>query len=84
MLGLWHSPKIWATNPRLSKVIRHRDLTSYRAYFVTEDNPLKARALVARLIHTDEITYTLTAFPDVLQQIVGLESGACCACERRW
>lgn len=44
---------------------------SYRAYLVAENDPLKARSLVARHIHTDEIAYTLAAFPDVLQQIAG-------------
>ena len=46
---------------------------SYRAYLVAEDDPLKARALVARHIHADEIAYILAAFSDVLQQIAGLE-----------
>jgi hypothetical protein len=46
---------------------------SYRAYLVAEEDPLKARALVARHNHPDEIAYTLAAFPDVLAQIPGLE-----------
>jgi len=48
---------------------------SYRAYLVAENDPLKARLLVARLIHVDEIAYVLAALPDVLQQIAGLEPG---------
>jgi len=48
---------------------------SYRAYLVAEDDPLKARSLVARHIRSDEIAYVLAAFPDVLQQIPGLEAG---------
>jgi hypothetical protein len=48
---------------------------SYRAYLVAENDPLKARALVARYNHPDEIAYTLAAFPDVLQEIVGLGPG---------
>ena len=48
---------------------------TYRAYLVAEDDPQKARALVARFIHVDEIAYVLAAFPDVLQQIPGLEPG---------
>ena len=48
---------------------------TYRAYVVAEDEPLKARALVARFIHVDEIAYVLAAFPAVLQQIQGLEPG---------
>ena len=48
---------------------------TYRAYVVAEDEPLKARALVARFIHVDEIAYVLAAFPAVLQQIPGLEPG---------
>jgi hypothetical protein len=48
---------------------------SYRAYLVAEADPLKARSLVVRHIHTDEIAYTLAAFPDVLQQIARLELG---------
>jgi hypothetical protein len=48
---------------------------SYRAYLVAEDDPLKARSLVARHARTDEIAYVLAAFPDVLQQIPGLQAG---------
>jgi hypothetical protein len=48
---------------------------SYRAYLVAEDDPVKARSLVARHLRSDEIAYTLAAFPDVLRQIVGLEAG---------
>jgi hypothetical protein len=48
---------------------------SYRAYLVAENDSLKARALVARHNHPNEIAYTLAAFPDVLQQIVGLQPG---------
>jgi hypothetical protein len=48
---------------------------SYRAYLVAEDDPLKARSLVARNLRPDEIAYVLAAFPDVLQQIPGLEAG---------
>jgi hypothetical protein len=48
---------------------------SYRAYLVAEDDPLKARSLAARHLRPDEIAYVLAAFPDVLQQIPGLEAG---------
>jgi hypothetical protein len=48
---------------------------SYRAYLVAEDDSVKARSLVARRIRSAEIAYALAAFPDVLQQIVGLEPG---------
>jgi hypothetical protein len=48
---------------------------SYRAYLVAEDDPLKARSLMARHVRTDEIAYVLAAFPDVLRQIPGLEPG---------
>jgi hypothetical protein len=48
---------------------------SYRAYVVAEDDPIKARLLVLRLIPTEEIAYVLAAFPDVLRQIPGLEPG---------
>jgi hypothetical protein len=48
---------------------------TYRAYVVAEDDPLKARALVARFIGVDEIAFVLAAFPDVLQQIPGLQPG---------
>ncbi len=48
---------------------------SYRAYLVAQDDPLKARAVMARHVRTDEIAYVLAAFPDVLQQIPGLEPG---------
>jgi hypothetical protein len=49
--------------------------SSYRAYLVAEDDPAKARSLVARRIRSEEIAYVLAAFPDVLQQIPGLEVG---------
>jgi hypothetical protein len=48
---------------------------SYRAYLVAENDPLKARSLLARHVRTDEIAYVLAAFPDVLQQIPGLGAG---------
>jgi hypothetical protein len=48
---------------------------TYRAYVVAEDDPLKARALVARFIRADEMAYVLAAFPAALQQIPGLEPG---------
>jgi hypothetical protein len=48
---------------------------TYRAYIVAEDDPLKARALVARYLRADEIAYVLAAFPAVLQQIPGLAPG---------
>ena len=48
---------------------------SYRAYFVAEDDPPKARALVARHVRLDEIAYVLAAFPGVLQLIPGQEAG---------
>ena len=48
---------------------------SYRAYLVAEDDPLKARSLVARHIRPNDIAYVLAAFPDVLHQIPGLEAG---------
>jgi len=48
---------------------------SYRGYVVAEDDPLKARSLVARHLRTEEIAYVLAAFPDVLQQMPGLEPG---------
>jgi hypothetical protein len=48
---------------------------TYRAYLVAEDDPAKARALVAHHLRPAEIAYTLAAFPDVLRQIVGLELG---------
>jgi hypothetical protein len=46
---------------------------SYRGYVVAEDDPLKARSLVAHHIRTDEVAYVLAAFPDVLRQILGLQ-----------
>jgi hypothetical protein len=48
---------------------------TYRAYIVADDDPVKARALVARGLRPDEIVYTLAAFPDVMGQIPGLEAG---------
>lgn len=48
---------------------------TYRAYLVAENDPVKARSLVARHIQADEIAYTLATLPDVLRQIVGLEPG---------
>jgi hypothetical protein len=48
---------------------------SYRTYIVAEADPLKARALVARHIRSDEIAYVLAAFPDVLRQIPELGPG---------
>jgi|HubBroStandDraft_1064217.scaffolds.fasta_scaffold1005636_1 hypothetical protein len=51
---------------------------SYRAYLVAEDDPEKARSIVARHMRNmrpTEIAYTLAAFPDVLGQILGLETG---------
>jgi hypothetical protein len=48
---------------------------SYRAYLVAEDDPVKARSIVARSLRPDEIAYTLAAFPNVLGQIPGLEAG---------
>jgi hypothetical protein len=48
---------------------------SYRAYLVAENDPIKARSLAARYLRPAEIAYTLAAFPDVLQQIPGLEPG---------
>jgi hypothetical protein len=48
---------------------------SYRAYVVAEHDPIKARSLMARHVRPDEIVYVLAAFPDVLQQIQGLEPG---------
>jgi hypothetical protein len=49
---------------------------SYRAYLVAEDDPVKARSLIARHVEANEITYALAAFPDVLHQIPGLEAGS--------
>jgi hypothetical protein len=49
--------------------------SSYRAYLVADDDPIKARSLVARYLRPAEVAYTLAAFPDVLRQIVGLEAG---------
>jgi hypothetical protein len=48
---------------------------TYRAYLVAEDDPAKARALVARHLGSAEVGYTVAAFPDVLAQIPGLEPG---------
>jgi hypothetical protein len=48
----------------------------YRGYLVAENDPVKARSLVARSLRPDEIAYTLAALPDVLDQIPGLEAGA--------
>jgi hypothetical protein len=48
---------------------------SYRAYLVAEDDPDKARAIVSPHLRPHEIMQVLAAFPDVLQQILGLEPG---------
>jgi hypothetical protein len=48
---------------------------TYRAYLVAEDDPVKARSLMARYVGLDEVAYVLAAFPDVLRQIPGLEPG---------
>jgi hypothetical protein len=48
---------------------------SYRSYLVAEDDPVRARSLVARYLDPDDIAYVLAAFPDVLHQIPGLEAG---------
>ena len=42
---------------------------------MADDDPIKARSLVARYLRPAEVAYTLAAFPDVLRQIVGLEAG---------
>jgi hypothetical protein len=49
---------------------------SYRAYLVAEDDPMKARSVVARHLRPAKIAHTLAAFPDVLRQLVGLEPGS--------
>ena len=48
---------------------------TYRAYLVAEDDPIKARSLMARYVGLDEVAYVLAAFPDVLRQIPGLGAG---------
>ena len=42
---------------------------------MAEDDPVKARSLIARHVLADEIAYVLAAFPDVLRQIPGLDAG---------
>jgi hypothetical protein len=48
---------------------------TYRTYLVAENDPMKARSIVARHVRPEEITYVLAAFPDVLREIPGLEPG---------
>jgi hypothetical protein len=49
---------------------------SYRAYLVAEDDPEKAREMILQHLLAGEAVYVLAVFPDVLQQIPGLERGA--------
>jgi hypothetical protein len=51
------------------------DGPSYRAYLVAEDDPQKVQEMISPHLLAGEVMYVLAAFPDVLQQIPGLECG---------